>query len=282
MRVMVLVKASPSSEVGKLPSEQLMKEMGRFNEELVKAKIMKSGDGLKPSSAGVRVHFSGDNRTVSGGPFTETKELVAGFWIWDVKSIDEAIEWVKRCPNPMPENSDIEIRPLYEMADFAECDPRGEVAMQEDRLTQTLANQSMAVTPYLFFSGRCEEALDFYKHAFGADIGMVMRFSETPVEVPAGMLQPGFENKIMHAEFTVGSMTIMASDGCDDKSKFEGFRLAISVATEADAHRTFGALAESGTVDMPLGPTFWSPLYGMVTDKFKVGWMVMVSADESK
>jgi uncharacterized glyoxalase superfamily protein PhnB len=275
---MVLVKASPSSEAGVFPSEQLMAEMGRFNEELIKAGIMKSGDGLKPSSAGYRVHFSGQNRSVTDGPFAETKELVAGFWLWEVTSIEEAIDWVKRCPNPMPDDSDIEIRPLYEMSDFAEWDPTGEFVQHEERLIQKLAMQSSSVAPYLFFSGRCEEALEFYKQAIGAEVSMMMRFNESPDAVPDGMLQPGFENKIMHATFQVGSMSIMASDGCDDKSKFEGFRLALSLANETDARRIFDALTVGGTVDMPLGPTFWSPCYGMVTDKFNVGWMVMVAA----
>lgn len=118
MRVMVLVKATRSSEAGNLPDQRLLAEMGAFNEQLIQAGIMKAGDGLKPSSAGVRVHFSGAKRTVTDGPFAETKELVAGFWLWEVSSLEEAIEWVRRCPNPMPEDSDIEIRPLYELSDF--------------------------------------------------------------------------------------------------------------------------------------------------------------------
>lgn len=122
MRVMVFVKATPESEAGKLDGpemEKMFEEMGRYNEELTKAGIMLAGDGLKPTSQAKRVHFSGANRTVIDGPFTETKELVAGFWIWEVKSMDEAVEWVKRCPNPMLSDSDIDIRPIYEEADFA-------------------------------------------------------------------------------------------------------------------------------------------------------------------
>ena len=120
MKVIVMVKATRDSEAGIMPTQKLIADMGKFNEELVKAGIMLSGDGLKPSSAGKRVRFSGANRTVTDGPFAETKELVAGFWVWKVKSMQEAIEWVKKCPNPMPGDSDIEIRPFYEMEDFAE------------------------------------------------------------------------------------------------------------------------------------------------------------------
>jgi hypothetical protein len=118
MKVMVLVKATKDSEAGVMPTQTLLAEMGKFNEELVKAGIMLAGDGLRPSAQGKRVRFSGRNRTVMDGPFTETKELVAGFWIWQVRSIEEAVEWVKRCPNPMPGDSDIEIRPVFEMEDF--------------------------------------------------------------------------------------------------------------------------------------------------------------------
>jgi len=120
MRFMVIVKATKDSEAGVMPTKELLTAMGKYNEELVKAGIMLAGDGLQPSSKGARVRFSGKNRTVVDGPFAETKELVAGFWIWQVKSRQEAIEWVKRCPNPMPGDSDIEIRQLFEAEDFAE------------------------------------------------------------------------------------------------------------------------------------------------------------------
>lgn len=120
MRFMVLVKASKDSEAGAMPTEKLLTEMTAYNEELVKAGIMLAGEGLHPSSKGVRVHFSGDKRTVIDGPFPETKELVAGFWIWKVKSKEEAIEWLRRCPNPMNEESDVELRQIFEIEEFAE------------------------------------------------------------------------------------------------------------------------------------------------------------------
>jgi len=118
MRVMVFVKATEDSEQGLLPTAQMLEAMGKFNEALVNAGIMQSGDGLKPSSAGKRIAFDGPGRTVIDGPFAQTRELVAGFWIWEVKDLDEAVAWVKRCPNPMPGPSEIEIRPFYEMSDF--------------------------------------------------------------------------------------------------------------------------------------------------------------------
>ena len=120
MRVMVLVKACKVSESGTMPVREKMEEMGKFNDELIKAGIMLVGEGLKPSSAGVRVHFSGKDRAVTDGPFAETKELVAGYWIWEVESMAEAIAWAKRCPNPMTEDSDIEIRPIFSLDDIEE------------------------------------------------------------------------------------------------------------------------------------------------------------------
>jgi hypothetical protein len=133
MRVMVLVKATKSSEAGVMPSEQMFAEMGAFNEELVKAGVMLAGEGLHPSSKGKRVRFSGKDRTVIDGPFAETKELVAGFWILQVRSMDEAVEWIRRCPNPMPEESEIEIRPVFEAEDFGDA-LTPELRAQEEKL----------------------------------------------------------------------------------------------------------------------------------------------------
>ena len=138
MRVMVMVKATRQSEAGVMPDERLLADMGRFNEELVKAGIMLAGEGLHPSSKGARVRFSGTSREVVDGPFAETQELVAGFWLWQVRSMDEAIEWVRRCPNPHAGPSEIEIRPVFEEEDFgAEFTP--ELREQERRLRGQLA-----------------------------------------------------------------------------------------------------------------------------------------------
>lgn len=138
MRVIVLIKADKDSEAGVMPDEKLFTEMGNFNEELVNAGVMLSGEGLHPSSKGARVRFSGKNRTVIDGPFAETKELIAGFWIWKVNSMQEAIDWVKRCPNPMGGESEIEIRQIFEMEDFgAGFTP--ELKEQEDRLRAKIA-----------------------------------------------------------------------------------------------------------------------------------------------
>jgi hypothetical protein len=141
MRFMIIVKTTKASEAGEMPDEKLLADMGKFNEELVKAGIMLAGEGLHPSAKGARVRFSGTNRTVIDGPFAETKELVAGFWLWQVKSLDEAIEWVKRCPNPMKGESEIEIRRVFEAEDFGE-EFTPELRAREEKLRAEIAERN--------------------------------------------------------------------------------------------------------------------------------------------
>lgn len=135
------------------------------------------------------------------------------------------------------------------------------------------------IQPYLFFGGRCEDAINFYRSALGATVDFMMRHSESPDPHPPGMLQAGFENKIMHATIRVGGAVLMVSDGCGEPARFDGFQLSLAFPTEADAQRAFAGLADGGEVQMPLGKTFWSPCFGMVVDRFGVGWMVTVAAE---
>ena len=132
------------------------------------------------------------------------------------------------------------------------------------------------IEPYLFFNGRCEEALEFYRAALGAQVTMMMRYSDSPEPPPPGQLAPGFENKVMHASFTIGDARMMASDGCGDEGKFQGFYLSLTLPSEADAQKAFAALSEGGRVTCALGKTFWSPCFGMVVDRFDLGWMVTI------
>ena len=136
------------------------------------------------------------------------------------------------------------------------------------------------IEPYLFFGGRCEEALNFYKNALGAEVGMLLRYTQSPEPLQPGMLPEGWENKVMHSTFRVGSSTLMASDGCSETPAFNGFSLSLNVANEEEAHRVFAALSEGGEVRMPLGKTFWSPCFGMVADRFGLGWMVGVETNQ--
>jgi PhnB protein len=138
------------------------------------------------------------------------------------------------------------------------------------------------IQPYLFFNGRCEEAIEFYRKALSAEVQMVMRYKESPEAPPPGMVPAGWENKVMHASFRIGESVIMASDGCGDSAGFEGFSLSLAVPSAADTDRAFNALAEGGKVTMPLSKTFWSPRFGMLEDKFGIGWMVGVLPPEQK
>ena len=141
-------------------------------------------------------------------------------------------------------------------------------------------NSKGIVQVYLFFNGNCEEALAFYRKALGAEVEFMIRYKESPEPPPPGMVPPGFENKIMHTSFRIGQTTVMASDGCSaEKSSFDGFSLSLSVSSEAEANRAFAALSEGGQVRMPLTKTFWSPRFGMVQDRFGVGWMVSVPGE---
>jgi PhnB protein len=137
------------------------------------------------------------------------------------------------------------------------------------------------IEPYLFFGGRCEEALDFYRTALGAQVDILLRHKDSPELPPPGMLPSGFENKIMHTTFRIGATTLMASDGCQEGVSFSGFSLSLSVPTETEADRVFAALADGGQVQMPLTKTFWSPCFGMLTDRFGVSWMITVTTNPS-
>lgn len=143
----------------------------------------------------------------------------------------------------------------------------------------TEKNPGKSITPYLMFGGRCEEAIGFYKDVLGAKLEMLMRFSESPDPVPEGMLAPGFEEKVMHCAFVIRGTTLLASDGCDTGSGFSGFSLTLTVPSEEEARAIFPRLAEGGQVTMPLNQTFWSPCFGMLTDRFGLGWMVMVPGE---
>ena len=149
---------------------------------------------------------------------------------------------------------------------------------QANRLSiMSATNDNRVIQPYLFFNGSCEQAVEFYRKALGAEVQFVMRYKESPEPPPPGMVPPGFENKIMHTSFRIGQTTVMASDGCSaDKASFQGFSLSLSVGSETEADRVFAALADGGQVRMPLTKTFWSPRFGMVTDRFGVGWMISV------
>lgn len=280
MRVMVMVKATADSEAGVMPSEQLLADMGRYNEELVKAGIMEAGEGLHPSSKGVRVQFSGARRSAVDGPFAETKELVAGFWLWKVKSMQEAVEWVKRCPNPMPGDSEIEIRPVFEAEDFgAEFTP--ELREQEDRLRAEITRQQQGkqasvnpvpeaagAIPYLVVKGAAD-AIAYYQRVFGAEV--VGR-----LDAPDGVL---------HAELKVGPARFMLTEERAERGalgpKAIGGSASHAVVYVPDADATVARAVEAGAVlGMPVADQFWGDRSGTLTDPFGHQWFVSTHKED--
>lgn len=273
MRFMVLIKADKNSEAGQMPSEQLLTEMGNFNEALVKAGVLLSGEGLHPSSKGARVRFSGTERSVIDGPFAETKELVAGFWIWQVKSREEAIEWAKRCPTPMGENSEIELRQIFEAEDFgAEYTP--ELRAQEDRLRAELAAvepvpESRGAIPYLVIRGAAD-AIGFYQQVLGASV--VFR-----LDAPDG--------KVMHAELSVGPARFMLTEERPEYQALSPLSVGgtgssvVAYVPDVDAAMA-RAIAAGATLVMPVADQFWGDRSGSITDPFGHQWMISTHIED--
>jgi len=270
MRFMMLMipKGYETAKPGTMPEAKAVAAMMKYNEELAKAGVLLSLDGLHPPSMGARVHFEGGSPKVTDGPFAEAKEVLGGYWMIQVKSRQEAIDWAKRCP--AGPNEVIEIRQVQEMSEFPEDVQKaaGQVSLG--------AHGPKLVQPYLSFNGRCEEAIEFYRAAIGAQVITQIRFKDIPNQ-PPGMVPPGAENKLMHAAFKVGETTVLASDGqCTGSAQFEGITLSLTAPSNDEAERLFAALADGGKVTMPLAPTFFSTRFGMVTDRFGVAWMVSV------
>jgi uncharacterized glyoxalase superfamily protein PhnB len=270
MRFMVLIKSNADTEAGIMPSERMLTEMGQFNEELVKAGVMLSGEGLQPSSKGARVRLSGKQRTVVDGPFAETKELVAGFWLWQVKSREEAIEWARRCPNPTGEAGEIEIRQVFETEDFgAELTP--ELRAQEDRLRNELAVRtvdpvppSQGAIPYLVIRDAAA-AIGFYERVFGASV--VFRL-DTP------------DGKPMHAELKIGPARFMLTEERPDYQALGGTGSSV-IAYVPDVDATMArALVEGSTLGMPVEDQFWGDRSGSFTDPYGHQWMVATHIED--
>jgi uncharacterized glyoxalase superfamily protein PhnB len=282
MRFMVLIKADKNTEAGKMPSEQLLADMGRFNEELVKAGVMLAGEGLHPSAKGARVRFRGKERTVVDGPFAETKELIAGFWLWQVKSKEEAIEWVKRCPNPLEGEAQIEIRQVFEAEDFgAEFTP--ELREQEQRLRSQIESRagaapggkvvavppSRGATPYLVIKG-ASDAIAFYQRQLGAEL--IFRLDD-----PTGA--------VMHAEMQIGPARFMLTEerpqyGALSPKTIGGSASTAIVYVPKVDDVVERAVKAGATVTMPVGDQFWGDRAGEITDPFGHKWMVATHIED--
>jgi uncharacterized glyoxalase superfamily protein PhnB len=277
MRFMVMIRADKNTEAGVMPSENLLAEMGRFNEELVKAGVMQAGEGLQPSAKGARVRFSGAQRSVIDGPFAETKELIAGFWIWQVASKAEAIEWVKRCPNPLEGECEVEIRQVFEAEDFgAEFTP--ELRAQEDRLRAEVARQAGGVlavppaqgaTPYLVVKGAAD-AIGYYQRVFGAEL-------VTRLDMP--------DSSVMHAEMKVGGARFMLTEERLQYNARSPLTLGGTASSAAfyvpDVDAVVQRAVDNGaTVTMPVGDQFWGDRSGHVVDPFGHQWFIATHLED--
>lgn len=274
MKFMIIRKADPHTEASVMPGQQLLMDMGRYNEAMANAGVFVDGMGLKASAFGFRVDFQNGKPTVIDGPFAETKELVAGFTLIDVASREEAIEWVKRWPaSDADGNARLEVRQVFGMEDF---EP-GEGLAVHEALGERLGRRPRNLGPYLQFNGHCADAFRFYADVLGGSVDFMMTFGDSPE--PAGV-GDHWQSKIMHAHLTLGDQYLM---GCDAPEQWyqkpQGFSVQLQMTSADEAERAFAALAEGGTVRMPMAETFWAKRFGAVVDRFDIPWMINFPGD---
>lgn len=279
MRFMVIRKADAETEQGCMPSNELIAQMAAFNNELANAGVLIDGTGLQPSKEGARISFSNGQALVTDGPFTETKELVAGFTMIEVKDKAEAIEWMKRWPAlDGGGNAQLELRRLYELSDF---EPGSGIA-DTHKVFEKITRQPQSCATYLTFDGRCREAFEFYAELLGGEINVMQTFAALPLEENnadehgcAGVITDADRDKIMHACLTYGKGTLMGSDAMPGQyQQPQGFYQQLQIDDMQQAIRVFNALSEGGSVHMPFGETFWAEGFGMLVDAWGIPWMV--------
>lgn len=269
MRYIIMRKADDATETGQMPSDELLMAMGKYNEELQKAGVMLDGMGLHPTSAGARVTFQNGKPIVTDGPFAETKELLAGFTLIQVKNYEEAIEWVKRWP-PMDGDGNVtlELRRVYEMEDFED----GAGLEQHRKVEKAMNAAAIQLNPYLNFSGNCSEAFAHYEQVLGGIIEEKLTYGETPMcdQIPAEM-----KNQIAHVRLRVGNFVLMGSDNPPQHfRKPQGISICLNVQKPEEARRIFNELADNGTIIMPLAETFWAKQFGELNDRFGIQWTI--------
>jgi uncharacterized glyoxalase superfamily protein PhnB len=239
---------------------------------MANAGVLVTGEGLKPSDKGARIKFSQGNPIVSDGPFTETKELLAGYTIIETNTREEALEWVKRWPTLDADGEvELELRQLYELSDFTE----GEALQKHVDLCAKMQNRPSSMCCYLLFNGQCRQAFEFYADCLGGEIVMLLTGGESPMkdEMPAEM-----HDKVMHVCLQVGKLMLMGSDCPPDMyEQPQGFHVQISIDDPEQAEQTFNRLAASGTVQMAFEKTFWAEKFGMVVDRFGTPWVINCS-----
>ena len=269
MRFIIMRKADQNTEAGVMPSNELLLAMGQYNEELVKAGVMLDGMGLHPTSRGYRIQFENGNPIVTDGPFTETKELLAGFTLIQTRTPEEAIEWVKRWPALDGDaNVTLELRRVFEMEDFVE----GEGIQKHREVEAQLNKPKMKINPYLTFTGNCREAFEYYGQVLGAE-PQIMSQGESPI---ASQIPVEHHHRVMHAHLDLGDSVVMGSDSGEEcgASPTSNGAVTLNLDNPELADRIFAALADNGTTIMPLENTFWAKKFGMLVDRFGVKWMI--------
>ncbi|NLW30921.1 MAG: hypothetical protein GXY77_05625 [Fibrobacter sp.] len=273
MKVMILIKADEKYETGTLPDTSLLAQMVKFNEELAKAGILLEGEGLHPSSKGKRIIFDNGKTTVLEGPFSGINQLIAGYWLWKVKSMNEAVEWVKRIPNPAGGYSEVEIRPIFEEKDFGETFTP-ELKEQEEKIRDRI---HLKTNPYLNFNGNTEEAFNFYKSVFGGEFTDINRYKDMPSSME--QVPENEKEKIMHIALPIGSDTVlMGSDITENmnQSLTMGNNVYIMLQPENkdNAEKLYRRLSEGGKIEMPLEKVFWGSYFASFSDRFGVQWLI--------
>jgi len=269
MRFLIIRKADIRTEAGEMPSNEMLLAMGQYNERMANAGVLLDGTGLRPTREAVRIRFANGKPVISDGPFTETKELIAGFTAIEVQSKQEAIEWASQWPALDAEaGAELELRQLYEMEDFVEGDG---VELHKD-LTARLARQPSLMCAYIGFNGQCAQALHFYADCLGGSIEEMMVWGDGPADME---IAEDWKEKIMHAQLRVGRWSLMACDSpAEHYQKPQGFHLQITIDDPQQAEQAFTRLADKGTITMPFMETFWANRFGMLTDRFGIPWMV--------
>lgn len=269
MRFAIIRKADENTEKGCMPSDEMLQAMGRYNEEMLNAGVLRSGDGMHPTSAGLRLTFPNGQPVVMTGPFADTRDQIAGFTLIEVGSKEEAIEWAKKWPRlDTDSGAELELRQLYDMEDFVP----GEGIELHANLTERLARQPSSSCTYLFFPGTCREAFELYEDCLGGKIEAMMTHADAPPgEVPPGVTP----ESVMHACLQIGKYVLMGSDSpAEYYEKPQGFSVQIAIDDPERAEQAFNRLAEGGQVQMAFGETFWAYRFGMLVDRFGIPWMI--------
>ncbi|SEO82812.1 YciI family protein [Aquisalimonas asiatica] len=274
MRYMLIRKADHHTEDGVMPSEALLKDMADYNERLLHAGVLEGGDGLRPSRDGYRIQFRDGEPTVTDGPFTESRELIAGYTILDVDSPREALDWAMRWPRSDGDgNVTLELRRFFAMEDF---DP-GPATDQHRALGDQLTRLPTAMNVHVVFPGNCREAMTFYADVTGGSVEAMLTFGETPAaaDTPAD-----WHDRIIHASVNLRGRRIMGADMAGDcYTKPQGARIHLEFADPARGEAVFNRLADGGSIVMPWEQTFWAHRFGMVDDRFGIGWMISCEID---